>query len=206
MKRPFGLVALTYFTDFVAASGLLSRFNVVRDTLGVGFDYWLELRRALVAMHRDGCGLQVVFDAVENAGDRSENFRESADAYLSWIFGKKVAWFQPTERCWETPQLRVTVNPELGLVIEGIPHYVKLYMRKEKLSRRKREATLELLAITHQEEIQRGAVVAVLDVRRQLLHSSTKTPNKRIDAVLEGDAAAFRAILDGLAKGAIPRR
>ncbi|MEZ4253048.1 MAG: hypothetical protein R3B99_32980 [Polyangiales bacterium] len=60
-------------------------------------------------------------------------YEEIASAYKSWCGRKSLVWFEPPRAELRTGEVRMRLNPELGLMIQGAPHVIKLYFKPEKL-------------------------------------------------------------------------
>jgi hypothetical protein len=81
------------------------------------------------------------------------------------------------------------INPELGLRIDGVSYVVKLYFKKETLSRNRVAVVLDMMnaALAGRGEDVR---VAVLDVPAGKLIAAPG-PSPQINALLESEAASF---------------
>lgn len=130
---------------------------------------------ALVGMHSKP-------DAYRNILDMFTDSATPLDARERRIFPKVVAgykkflgkahatWFEPPERQWPLCGLAVKVSPEVGLLIGGRPHAIKLYFRGEPPSADRIRLTTAILdgALS---STWPGTVFAILDVRRARLYA-----------------------------------
>jgi hypothetical protein len=89
---------------------------------------------------------------------------------------------------WQYEDLTVSVNPELGLEINGRPHRVKLYFKKEQLTERRVHSILHLLRTTAPSEP--NTTMGILDVPRSRL-IPFDNPTLGVDALLQGEARSF---------------
>jgi len=105
---------------------------------------------------------------------------------------KDLEWSGCRTARWESGELSVNVNPELGLRINGVEHVIKLYFKKDEPRKRLLEPTLRLIELTLPQG-KGAATPGILDVRRRRLFTPTvEVPD--IDALLVGEAAAFVAM------------
>ena len=104
--------------------------------------------------------------------------------------GVVLAICEPGWQVTEFQGLPISVNPELGLDIEGSPHLVKLYFKEDLLSPRVADLAGRMMARVLGDE--QDATMAVLDVRRKRLHRLT--PRPELDVLLDAEVAAFTAM------------
>jgi hypothetical protein len=188
-------VSLTYFVDFVLSSGTpkltgVREYKERRDELSK--DFYRPMREAIVEMHRKGQRFAILDDvAPTQAVERRRRIYPGVAAgYQRFLASRDVRWFEPPQASYQLGDLELNVNPELGLVIDGRPHLVKLHMRCERIASRRAAVMLGLLSAglaSAEHEI------AVLDVQRGKLHTAA-TPDPRIDVLVRGEAAAFMSM------------
>jgi hypothetical protein len=87
----------------------------------------------------------------------------------------------------------VSVNPELGLRINGTPHLVKLYFKADKLAKNRADIITHLMGKTLSGKAPAGCVMGVLDVRNARLLTST-VPIPGLDAQLDAEAAYWNTL------------
>jgi len=69
-------------------------------------------------------------------------------------------------------------NPELGLEIKGVKHIIKLYFKKEPLSKNRADIAVAAMELELRKKCSPDDVIAILDVRREkLIKSQAVTPN-----------------------------
>lgn len=190
-------VSLTTFTNFIVATPV-GRIGCVRDALRqaeTGYepaqDYWRPLRKGIIEAHRSGSGKDAIKDLAEpNDAKKVANYSECVRGYLKWVGKKKIVWRGGKAQPWTRGGVTVQVNPELFVEIDGVPHVIKLWFRAEPLSKRRADPILEILRESYGRE---GLIVGILDVPRGKLITPTREIAD-IDALLEGEAAAFETI------------
>lgn len=191
-------ISLTTFSDFVVATPA-GRIGCVRKALQQektsyqpAQDYWKPLREAIVDAHK-GAGGRRELEALDPPGDPKKvgNYEACRVAYLRWLGRQDLVWTGGKGCTWSSGDLEVRINPELFVTIRDQGHAIKLYFRADKLSKAKADPVLRLLERTHGQQGRR--TVAILDVPRgKLLTPTRDIPG--IDALLEGEAAAFVAM------------
>lgn len=193
-------VSLTYFVDFVLKAGT-PKITVVkefkgRDEYDPQTDFYKSLREKTVEVFKSGGSV----GAMESwAGGVHEKKRA---AYLAVVAGLKkfvgrreYEWFDPPRENFTLGSITLNVNPELGLKIEGVPHVIKLYLKDDPpLVKNRVQLILHVLEKALSKK-SKGYTFAVLDARKGKLHPIGSAPAS-IDALLVGEAAAFKAMYD----------
>lgn len=191
-------VLLTTFIDFVCRSGT-PKMTVVkewksRDAYDPAHDYYKRLREGIIAVHEDGKPLSSL-DGICAAASESKrtNYVAMVEAYKKWNKRKTIGWFSPTKGEWKATGMVVQVNPELGLVVDGKRHLVKLYFKAEPLAKNRAELVLHLLDTVCAKKMKEAATVAILDVRNAKLFAGA--PASTAHALqLEGEAAYWMTV------------
>lgn len=193
-------ISLSYFVDFVLRSGTpkltgVKEFKENKDEIYT--DFYKSVREAIVEMHQTGLEPSCLDAFVEAQTDtrRCRIYPGVVAGYQKFLRSGKMKWFEPPTRALPLGGIALNVNPEVGLVIDGTPHAIKLYFRSDPLSS-KRVAVIIHLLTTAFATTWPGTVFSVLDVRNAKLHSSK--PNPRLNLLLRGEAAAFSTIYTGL--------
>jgi hypothetical protein len=193
-------ISLSYFVDFVLRSGTpkltgVKEFKENKDEIYT--DFYRSVREAIVEMHQTGLEPSCLDAFVEAQTDtrRCRIYPGVVAGYQKFLRSGKMKWFEPPTRALPLGGIALNVNPEVGLVIDGTPHAIKLYFRSDPLSS-KRVAVIIHLLTTAFATTWPGTVFSVLDVRNAKLHSSK--PNPRLNLLLRGEAAAFSTIYTGL--------
>lgn len=196
-------ISLTEFVDFAIKSGTpkLTAVRRIRAQHAAGYhparDYWRKLRDGIVEMHEQGqakSALDALVKGVDDANKR-KNYPVAARAYKKFLGQKSVAWFEPVRANWRHGNLSVRINPELGLILDGAPHLVKLYFKEQKLTK-ERVAIISHMMRAALGPRAKGAKVALLDVRNSRLHAFG-APAPDLLPLLEGEALAFCRMYEG---------
>ncbi|WP_433929393.1 hypothetical protein AB3662_37405 [Sorangium cellulosum] len=194
-------ISLTYFVDFVLKAGApkltgVREFKERKDELHT--DFYRQVTEAIVDMHRSGKPTSVLdtFLAAQHDERRRRIYPSVVHGYRKFLASGEMTWFEPPVATYRLGDLEINVNPELGLVIDGTPHVIKMYFRGEPLSSKRVSVVLNLL-MNGLAESTPGGAFAVLDVRNARIHTF-KVPNPRIGLLLRGEAASFATIYTGL--------
>ena len=172
-------LSLTDFVDVVRASGT-PKANKIRsvknrEPYSVAFDYWKLLRDRLVEVHKKNLGKRAlgtkIFSKLHT--QKQDNYTEVVAGYKKWWGTKRINWFEPTHKLFTAHGVDVSVNPELGLEVNGEPYLVKLYFKSSKLTQYHIKVITYLMQVTLSKE-HPDANMAILDTRRGKLKVLTK--------------------------------
>lgn len=189
-------ISLTDFVDFVNRPSMTGKLHKVREIKHRGpystsSDFYRPVREAIIRTHAAGADkwqLKVLL-ARSNAGGR---YDAMADAYLGWWGQRRIEWFEPGWQIGSLLGLPISVNPELGLEIDGRPHLIKLYFKDDTLPHTLSDIAARLMARALREQSPRDVVYAVLDVRRKRLLCMPDNPD--LDILVDAEVAAFTAL------------
>lgn len=195
-------ISLTYFVDFVLKAGTpkltgVREFKENKDELYT--DFYKPVREAIVEMHRTGVSDKCLDQFLGSLTDerRKRIYPSIVEGYRRFLSSAKITWFNPPAGTYPIGGVEININPELGLIIDGTPHLLKMYFRGEPLSSKRVQVVLNLLTASGLSASVPGCVFAMLDVRKARLHT-LKTPNPRLNLLLRGEAASFSTIYAGL--------
>ena len=191
---PFIDFALTPATGNVAIAAQIEQG-------GYPPDRYADLCVTIAEMHRDGHDV-VALDSWLSVQPTTDKRRLGAilTAYKRFCRAHELKWFEPPMRDLPLGHgINVRVAPELGVLIDGRPHAIKLYFRSDPITPSRLALTTALmhhaLSTTWP-----GTVCAVLDVRRGKLlpHVEKAKANKIAFPALKGAAASFAEIVRAL--------
>ncbi len=191
-------VGLTQFIDFTH-KGSAAKTNMVRkikyqDDYHPAFDYWKQLRDEILRFHE----LDLSFDCFESLikrvdSKKKSNYTEAVKQYKKFLNKKEVVWFEPGKSTWMGEELTVRSSPELGLIIDGEPHLIKLYFKgkTDKIDKRSIASTLTLMNHSIFENAFNFEVKhAVLNLQKNRFYSEYKINVDKLIA-LEAEASQF---------------
>jgi hypothetical protein len=191
---------LTSLVDIVSKSGT-PKATAVRDAKAQvdepydpAADFYKGIREAIVEAHQLALGKRHITNAAAAAhGKKIAAYTQLAAAYNGWWGRKPLTWSEPPRGAWgpRDSDFDVTVNPELGLDIDGTPHVVKLYFKAEPLSKNRIDIITHLMHKVFA-EANPDSRFSVLDIRRRRLH--TIDPPAELDAILGAEIAYVEAL------------
>lgn len=190
-------LTLTSFIDFVHKSGTpkITCVRKLKDQYGVDYkiehDYWRLLREKIVQVFKDDKPLEDLYSVTEEVRKRDKlvNFQICIRGIIKYAERKRIKWIEVNKGVWVHGDLVVSVNPELGLEIDGKKYAVKLYFKADELTKRRAECIFRLMENAF-DKARRGYIPAILDCRNAKLIIKTKDISD-IDVLLHGEAASL---------------
>ena len=193
-------ISISDFSDFVLRTGT-AKITKVAEIFGRGeynpaHDFWKPLRDNICEFH-EGKVSSISFGASGAHEKKQVRYEEAIKGYKKFLVANKPAWFKPHRAEWEFEDLAVRVNPEVGFEIDGVKYLVKLYFKRETLSKSRVQVILGLMRSVQKSK---SFKIGILDVVRAKLHIEGKvTP--QIEALLKGEALSFLTIWESLVEG-----
>jgi hypothetical protein len=191
-------ISLTYFVDFMLTSGtgrLTSARNIQKGPDERYSDFYRPAREAIMDMHRKGLDTRALVDFQASLVDPREQrlFPNVLIGYGKFLRRQtKVTWFEPPQAELRLGGMSVRVNPELGLLLGGEPHAIKLYFRGEPLSPQRAVLANEIMADALADTWPK-MVFAVLDVRRAKLFPYERKAD--VSRLVRAEAASLASLL-----------
>lgn len=191
-------MTLTDFANVSARNGATKVTRIARikrrGDYNPAFDFYKPLRDGLVAIHQLRCarGTLAVLSQWARNTKQERQFPQVIDGYHRWWGRKDLHWFEPPRAVYEDQGVRVVINPELGLMCQGVPHVIKLHFLAKPLTRDQVVMMNHLLAWAAEEAGCDGAVVGVLDMRRGKLLSPSG--QRQAATALLGELASIAAV------------
>jgi len=165
-------IVLSDFVEIAHASGLPKAAKVAeikhRGPYDPRCDFYKRLRDRVELVHQQGLpkpSLQEVLDGLRDR-KKAKHYPELVRAYMKWWGRKQLRWARPPRGRFSESGIDVLVNPDVGLVLEGRPHYLKLYFKNERLSKSRVAIVTQLMELSLRDKVPADAVFGVLDVRR----------------------------------------
>lgn len=170
-------ISLTQLVDVIARNGrnkakmVFSIQRKLAEPYDPKKDHYRALRRALQEAHgkSNPKGYLDAFMCTVTEPARAKRYASLVRAYKRWIGRKKIDQFDLLPSAYEHMGIAVRINPELGLVIDGKPHVLKLYMKDQPLRRGDAEVIAALMRHAYGDG--QSVHYAVLDVQTAKLHS-----------------------------------
>lgn len=192
-------ISLTDFVDIVSSSGIPKVNKVLeiknRDEYHPAFDYYRGIREHIIEVHRNSLPKTQIKQGVSKANhpNKVANYAEITDAYHSWWGKKNLLWFEPITGTFERHGVSVSVNPELGLEINGTKHLVKLYFKSDKLTKNRVDMITFLMSHCIK-KAGKGTAMSILDIRNKKLFTGSDTID--LNAALTAELAYVSSLLN----------
>ncbi|HEX8646861.1 MAG TPA: hypothetical protein VF715_08150 [Thermoleophilaceae bacterium] len=194
-------VRMTTFADYLVASPGSPRITAIKRAkqqyatpYDTRTDYYGPFRKALIREFEAGLGRQSIGKALGSTNDHKKipSYQECADGLKGFLRRKRVSRSHRERARWLASPLTVIVNPELCLAIDGQPHVVKLYFKKQPLSQQRADLLLQLM----QETLGKSGTPMILDVRRGKAFVPRQVAG--LSALLRAEAAAYSHLWQAL--------
>jgi hypothetical protein len=185
---------LSNFLRFMSTTGL-SRLNQVIE--GTQYEHWMDyykdLRSQIILALASGKTARLEEFVSRHPDDaKVPNYALCASKLITWMAKNDYKFLgRVRPATWTEGELRVPVNPEVRMEVDGQECLVKLYMAKEKLSPSAKKAYAYLVNQTLGQHSK--LTPAILDLRTGKLYMIA-TPNNRIGLWVRSEAAAFIAM------------
>lgn len=202
-------ISLTDFVDFLIRSGTTKATKVkelkYRPSYIPAADYWRPLRQGLKEFHRQSKPIEYLDQIpkrVSNNESRRDTYIHVIQGYKKIIKNKTIEWFDPPSNKWISGNLTININPELGLVINGRPHLVKIYFKEnsERLQTKLETNTLPLIhyLLNHcAAECPDKTVMSVFNARKGQLKLQRKIISEA-ENVAHAEASSFVTLWNSL--------
>lgn len=188
-------LSLTELVDVVCKSGWRKARQVVTiksrslEEYTPAKDFYKQLRGAVVTLHKSQRSKEQLDAVLFAVSDRTRRARytQLIASYKKWLGRKKVEWFQPPTGVYSYAGVTVSINPELGLDINGCRYIIKLYFKRDPLEKQSAELIVTLmkeqLASSDCDEF------AVLDVQRGKLFCGTERSSAVLISMVNAELA-----------------
>ncbi|MCL8006211.1 hypothetical protein M8845_02105 [Gelidibacter japonicus] len=202
MAKEIIKVSLTEFMNFVNKSGtakatVVSNSKNKRDDEYEHYkDYWLKLREKLKSVHKKSEShddLRSLLDDIHK--DKKANYKIAIEGYIKFWKKRKLEWVNPPRKTWKIGDVRIELNPELGIAFKDKIFVIKLFTTANSdINKMHADLILNLMEKELREKVAGEEVVfAVLDVKRGKLFEN-KTKDTSLYPLLNGEARSFETI------------
>lgn len=189
-------ITLTDFVDFVLLSGR-KKLNKVREIKGrKGYepmtDYYKVIRDKIVYVLKNDKPITDIEKIIHTTSDvkKRGNFKSIYDGFKKFIGRKEIEFIEPPKDKFIYKELSMSLNPEIGLMIKGIPHVIKLYFKKDKIEKDKIHSIISLMESELKDDVEKDTEFAVLDINQSKLFYKDKRVLDYMP-LIEGEAESF---------------
>ena len=166
-------ISQTDYIDFISKSGT-SKLTKVLNLIGrqdyhPSFDFYKKLRDTIIDNLKSGKKKHELLDFVnEEITDRKKlnRYITLVEGLSRFLGRKKTLWFDPPTTIWSHKDLRIKMNPELGLDLNGEKFIIKLYFKDTSLQRKDIKVLLWMMNQSLSKGIFTGYKCALLDVEK----------------------------------------
>lgn len=196
-------LSLTDLVDVVSKAGTPKATKVAevknRKPYQPATDFYKPFRDGLIVIHQKGKDKKGLLDLQNSLTDPKKiaNYPDVIDGYRKWWGKKTISWFEPPRNTYGHAGIDVAVNPELGLVVDGKRHVIKLYLKADPLTKLRVDLITVLMEVSLRSKCQPDDILALLDVRHGKLFtvSAQLKPTKAVvDAELAYVAALWPSV------------
>lgn len=196
-------VTLTQFVDYLLLSGP-PKLRKVREiktspTYQPAFDFYKGVREGIVKFHKNEETDTDLLDGIAHGchPTKKAKYLAAVGGHKRFLGRKTITWFEPTREEWVYDELRVVVNPELGLEFNDHRYLIKLYFKDEEIRKSQVGSVLGLMDISLTDSCDDGTIMSILDVRRSKLFT-LKPGAQDLTSLLQAEAKAFNILWDGI--------
>ena len=108
-----------------------------------------------------------------------------------------MTWFDPPRNVYGHAGIDVAINPELGLLVDGRRHIIKLYLKADPLTKLRVDLITVLMEVSLRTECHPDDLLCLLDVRQAKLFTvsaAIKPTRAVVDAELTYVAALWPSV------------
>lgn len=144
-------------------------------------DFYKSLREGIASVHEKGKTKAALKEILTSQTDpkKMSNYPGAIKGYTKWWGNKKLVWNSTFSDVYSFMGVDVGVNPEIGLIIDGTPHLIKLYFKDDPLLKLRIDVVTALMETILGPNAESDCVMGVLDVRRSKLHCGSGDPKIR---------------------------
>jgi len=173
-------ISLTDFVDVVSKSGTPKATKISqikhRPPYQPAFDFYRPLRELIIETHVNSLDKKNLTMLNTHTSDpkKEKLYPDLLKNYKSWWGKKAITWQSPPSDVFSSGGIDVSINPELGLEINGELYFIKLYFKKDKLTKQRIDIITHLMDLVHGES-HPTAKMSVLDVNNKKLFANSST-------------------------------
>lgn len=193
---------LTDFVDVIMKSGTpkATKVNQVktRPDYNPATDYYKKIRDLIIQIHKDDLNIDELNKIIPSVPEnKKSNYRIMIEGYKAWMRRKNATWFSPPIETYVYRDVGIKIRPELGLIINGKPHIIKLYFKGDALAKNRAEIITCLMKENLEEKAPTGSIIGILDVRKAKFMTCTG-PSKNLPAMINAEMSYISSLWDEL--------
>jgi hypothetical protein len=192
-------IVLSDFVEIAHASGVPKATKIAevkhRGPYDPRCDFYKRFRDQVESVHAHGLPKLQIRDVLAHLRDqkKAKHYPELVSAYLKWWGRKELGWLKPPRGVFTESGIDVLVNPDIGVLLDGVPHFLKLYFKEDRLSKSRLAIVTHLMEISLRPKVVNSAVFGILDVRRaRVIAFAGSTPT--VSACLQAELAYIASL------------
>jgi len=196
-------ISLTDLVEVVSASGTRKAIKISqikrRPKYKPAFDFYKTVRDKLAEVHKNNLPKSALDQSLIYVSDpkKLNIYPDIVRGYKKWWGRKSLVWFDPPDILFSKNGVDVSINPELGLELNGSPHLVKLYFKSDPLAKSRIEIITHLMGNSLSRMCPEHTKMSVLDIRNsKLITPNIPVPN--MDAIIDAELAYISSIWNSL--------
>ncbi|WP_206540046.1 hypothetical protein [Leisingera sp. ANG-DT] len=160
-------------------------------------DYYRRVRTELINYEKTGEERDWEEFVASQNPKKQKNFERIISSYMNWRDKHSdIDWFVPPRGEWASAEFQLTINPEMGLTLDGQRHAIKLFFNKNKLSKLKAQMA-GLIMDKALSDIAPNTKFAIFDINEKKLHTYEGSSDK-LKYLLVGETAHLSAMLNAI--------
>lgn len=186
-------ISLTDLVDIASKAGTLkvTKIRQVKHRLDYDptTDFYKRVRDCIEETHKHGNNKNSLDAVINGLTDpkKINSYPLIVAGYKKWWGNKTLEWFDPPNSPYSNFGIDVSINPELGLLINGQPYLIKLYFKSDPLKKTNTEIITHLMSTCCSQLCPSQLTkMSILDVRRAKL-ISPNVPKPNIAAMLNAE-------------------
>lgn len=172
-------ITLTDFVDIVSKSGV-SKATKIHQIQNREYspqtDFYKIIRDKIINIHKHNLGKNAIDAILIDLLDikKLNTYPILVHGYKKWWGRKNIEWYDPPNEIVQYGKnLELSINPELGLLINNNPYLIKLYFKSEALSKNKMDIILETMKLFLEDSCPENTIMGVLDIRESKIFVPT---------------------------------
>ena len=197
-------ISFTKFLEFTASTGetkgetALSAYRQSNTPYDPIRDFHKRVRQAIVVAERQGSIPDWEPFISAQSSRKQANFEDTLQKHQNWRGGfEQIEWFEPPKSNWNGTEFYVTVNPELGLILDGAPFAIKLFFNRKRLSAQRAMAGGLMMQQALSSAAPEGCRYAILDIKAEQFHTF-EGASEAFQYALIGEEAHLSAIINAV--------
>lgn len=192
-------ISLADFVDIVSKSGTPKATKVAqvknRPPYNPATDFYKQLRDKIIDTHLNNRDKQYLIDSIEALPNlkKAAHYQAILNGYTTWWGKKKLEWFSPPSDVFSYNNIDVNVNPELGIISNGHPYIIKLYLKADPLTKNRIDIVTYLMEVCLRQHCSSKEIMAIFDVRNSKLITSSVIISS-LNATLKAELAYIEAL------------